>query len=166
MATKKSTSSKTAPRKAATKKSPAKVTLPACGIYTVPRGHVSLSVPPYWTLRQSTDDIRVDSEDAETSVVISSYQRNSTSVKLDAREYLKHFLQTAPVEGRVAAANNTARLASARFRDADGGYWQVRFISNLKTLVLATCYSNQPPTSRDGRTASLVIESIKLKARA
>ena len=66
----------------------------------------------------------------------------------------------------MAAANNTARLASARFRDADGGYWQVRFISNLKTLVLATCYSNQPPTSRDGRTASLVIESIKLKARA
>jgi hypothetical protein len=165
MATKKRTTVKTAPRKAA-KKSSGKITLPACGTYTVPRGHVSLCVPPYWTLRQSIDDIRVDAEDGETTVVLSSYQRNSDAVKLDAREYLKHFLQTAPVEGRVAAANNTARLASARFRDAEGGYWQVRFVSNSKTLVLATSHSNQPPASRDGRTATLVMESIQLKARA
>ena len=67
---------------------------------------------------------------------------------------------TQPVTG-----DTTKQRASARFRDEVGDNWFVRFISNGQTLLLATCHSNRPLTSRDGKTGVAVLDSIKLKAR-
>jgi hypothetical protein len=135
------------------------------GTYTVPRGHVSLAVPTFWNLRQTNDDVQVDSEASDTSVVVTAYHRNKGVPALDARDYLQHFLETAPIAGRVQSAGNSKQRASARFRDEEGDNWLVRFISNGKTLLLATCHTNRPLTSRDGRTGVAVLDSIKLKAR-
>jgi len=30
------------------------------GTYTVPRGHVSIAVPTFWTLRQTNDDLEIE----------------------------------------------------------------------------------------------------------
>ncbi len=49
---------------------------------------------------------------------------------LDARDYLKHFLDTAPVAGRLQTGDSSKQRASARFRDEEGDNWFVRFISN------------------------------------
>lgn len=135
------------------------------GTYTVPRGHVSLAVPPFWTLRQTNDDIEVESEASETTVVVTAYQRNEGWKALDARDYLTHFLETAPVKGRVQMGENTKRNATLRFRDEEGDNWLVRFISNGRTLLLGTCHSNRTLNSHEGRTGVAVLESIKLKAR-
>jgi hypothetical protein len=170
---------KTAPsRKAAKKTSTKKSTLAAAttptskakngfhpGTYIVPRGHVSIAVPTFWSLRQTNDDIQVESEASETTVIVTAYQRNADVKSLDARDYLKHFLDTAPVAGRLQTGDSTKQRASARFRDEEGDNWFVRFISNGQTLLLATCHSNRPLTSRDGKTGVAVLDSIKLKAR-
>ena len=135
------------------------------GTYIVPRGHVSIAVPTFWSLRQTNDDIQVESEASETTVIVSAYQRNQGVKSLDARDYLKHFLDTAPVAGRLQTGDSNKQKASARFRDEEGDNWFVRFISNGQTLLLATCHSNRPLTSREGKTGVAVLDSIKLKAR-
>ena len=135
------------------------------GIYIVPRGHVSIAVPTFWNLRQTNDDIQVESEASETSVIVTAYHRNAGVKPLDAREYLQHFLETAPVASRVQTGSGSRQQATARFRDPEGDNWFVRFLSNGETLLLATCHSNLPLTSRDGKTGVAVLESIKLKAR-
>ena len=135
------------------------------GTYIVPRGHVSIAVPTFWSLRQTNDDIQVESEASETTVIVTAYQRNADVKSLDARDYLKHFLDTAPVAGRLQTGDSSKQRASARFRDEEGDNWFVRFISNGQTLLLATCHSNRPLTSRDGKTGVAVLDSIKLKAR-
>jgi hypothetical protein len=135
------------------------------GTYIVPRGHVSIAVPTFWSLRQTNDDIQVESEASETTVVVTAYHRTDGVKPLDARDYLTHFLDTAPVAGRLQTGDSSRQQASARFRDEEGDNWFVRFISNGKTLLLATCHSNRPLTSRDGRTGVAVLDSITLKAR-
>ncbi len=135
------------------------------GTYFVPRGHVSVAVPTFWSLRQTNDDIQVESEASETTVIVTAYQRNAGVKSLDARDYLKHFLDTAPVAGRLQTGDSNRQRASARFRDEEGDNWFVRFISNGQTLLLATCHSNRPLTSREGRTGVAVLDSIHLKAR-
>ena len=116
-------------------------------------------------MRQTNDDIQVESEASETTVIVTAYQRNADVKSLDARDYLKHFLDTAPVAGRLQTGDSSKQRASARFRDEEGDNWFVRFISNGQTLLLATCHSNRPLTSRDGKTGVAVLDSIKLKAR-
>ncbi len=135
------------------------------GTYIVPRGHVSVAVPTFWSLRQTNDDIQVESEASETTVIVTAYQRNEGVKSLDARDYLKHFLDTAPVAGRLQTGDSTKQRASARFRDEEGDNWFVCFISNGQTLLLATCHSNRPLTSREGKTGVAVLDSIRLKAR-
>src|SRR6266487_3933221 len=135
------------------------------GTYIVPRGHVSVAVPTFWNLRQTNDDVQVESEASDTSVIVTAYHRNAGVKPLDARDYLQHFLETAPVAGRVQAGSGSKQQATARFRDPEGDNWFVRFISNGETLLLATCHSNLPLTSRDGRTGVAVLDSVKLKAR-
>jgi hypothetical protein len=171
---------KTAPSKKAAKKTSTKTSTQASakttasittkngfhpGTYIVPRGHVSIAVPTFWSLRQTNDDIQVESEASETTVIVTAYQRNADVKSLDARDYLKHFLDTAPVAGRLQTGDSSKQRASARFRDEEGDNWFVRFISNGQTLLLATCHSNRPLTSRDGKTGVAVLDSIKLKAR-
>ena len=153
----------TASAKTSTKKSKTNGFHP--GTYIVPRGHVSIAVPTFWSLRQTNDDVQVESEASETTVIVTAYQRNDGVKALDARDYLKHFLDTAPVAGRLQTGDTTKQRASARFRDEEGDNWFVRFISNGQTLLLATCHSNRPLTSREGKTGVAVLDSIKLKAR-
>jgi hypothetical protein len=126
---------------------------------------VSIAVPTFWSLRQTNDDIQVESEASETTVIVTAYQRNPDVKSLDARDYLKHFLDTAPVAGRLQTGDSNKQRASARFRDEEGDNWFVRFISNGQTLLLATCHSNRPLTSREGKTGVAVLDSIKLKTR-
>ena len=135
------------------------------GTYIVPRGHVSIAVPTFWNLRQTNDDVQVESEASETTVIVTAYQRNAGVKSLDARDYLQHFLETAAVTGRVRTGVGSKRQASAQFRDEEGDNWHVRFLSNGETLLLATCHSNLPLTSRDGKTGVAVLDSIRLKAR-
>jgi hypothetical protein len=171
---------KTAAAKKAAKKTPTKTSSRASaksptskttnngfhpGTYIVPRGHVSIAVPTFWSLRQTNDDVQVESEASETTVIVTAYQRNEDVKALDARDYLKHFLDTAPVAGRLQTGDSSKKRASARFRDEEGDNWFVRFISNGQTLLLATCHSNRPLTSREGKTGVAVLDSIKLKAR-
>jgi hypothetical protein len=135
------------------------------GTYIVPRGHVSIAVPPFWSLRQTNDDLQVESEASETTVIVSAYHRNRGIKPLDARDYLRHFMENAPLSGRAQAVGGSRRDASARFRDQEGDHWFVRFLSNGDTLLLGTCHSNRPRNSREARTGVAVLESIKLKAR-
>jgi hypothetical protein len=127
---------------------------------------VSIAVPTFWSLRQTNDDVQVESEASETTVIVTAYQRNEGVKALDARDYLQHFLDTAPVAGRLQTGDSTKQHATARFRDEEGDNWFVRFLSNGQTLLLATCHSNRPLTSREGKTGVAVLESIKLKARS
>jgi hypothetical protein len=164
----KKTSAKTSAKTPAVKTSTPKTTKNGFhpGTYTVPRGHVSIAVPTFWSLRQTNDDVQVESEASETTVIVTAYQRNEGVKALDARDYLKHFLDTAPVAGRLQTGDSTKQHATARFRDEEGDNWFVRFLSNGQTLLLATCHSNRPLTSREGKTGVAVLESIKLKARS
>jgi hypothetical protein len=135
------------------------------GTYTVPRGHVSIAVPTHWTLQQSNDDLQVESEQSETTVIVTAYQRTAGVKQLDARDYLEHFLETAPAAKQLKRLEVSKLKAGARFRDEEGDNWLVSFLTNGKTLLLATCHSNRPWNSHEGRTGIAVLDSIKLKAR-
>ncbi len=135
------------------------------GVYTVPRGHVSVAVPPFWTLRQTNDDLEIEAPSETTSVIVTAFQQDKTTGPLDARDFLKRFMQTAPSAGRGRVEKGTRHKASARFRDPEGDHWRVVFLSNGKTLLLATCNTSAPLISREARTGAEVLDSLKLKLR-
>ncbi len=165
MATKKSSartkraSAKTAP---APKKAVAK-NGKALGMYTVPRGHVTIAVPPFWTLRQTNEDLEVEAPTSSTSVIVTVFQRSKDSGPLDARVYLEHFLETAPHNGRAKVVNGSKLRAAARYKDPEGDNWNVLFLTNGETLLLGTCNSSLPATNKEAKTGLTVLESLTLK---
>jgi len=155
---KSSTQTKTQQRRAARKRSKP-------GVYTVPRGHVSIAVPPFWTLRQTNDDLEIEAPSKGASVIVTAFKHDRAAGPSDARDFLARFLETAPRNGRTRVAKGTRQKATASYRDPDGDSWQVMFLSNGKTLLMATCNITGQLTGREARTGVQVLESLKLKAR-
>jgi hypothetical protein len=151
--------------KSATKsksRKPAKLT---AGTYTVPRGHVSLSIPPFWTLRQTNEDLEVEAPSGATSVIVTAFQRNGRSQPLDAREYLNHFLETVPKNSRLQRDHGTKQRAIARYKDPDGDYWQVAFVTDGATLLLATCNTSFSTTNKEAKTGLQVLDSVTIRKK-
>jgi hypothetical protein len=97
-------------------------------------------------------------------VIVTAFKQDKTTGPLDARDFLKRFMQTAPSNGRSKVEKGTRQKASANFRDPEGDHWRVMFLSNGKTLLLATCNTSAPLVSREARTGAEVLESLKLKS--
>lgn len=135
------------------------------GTYTVARGHVSIGVPPFWAFRQTNEDIEIDSPTGNTSLIVTAYQKDHSVKSLDAREYLAHFLESAPKESRVKREEGTKARAAARYRDQDGHSWYVEFVTNGKTLLLAEVSAAGPLTGREAKTAIAALQSLKLKKK-
>lgn len=148
-------------RKSSAKKPGTRISV--AGTYTVPRGHVSISVPPFWTLRQTNDDVEVEAPSGSTSVIVTAFKRNKGFRALDAREYLQHFLETAPRNGGLKRTPGTRQRAQARYKDTEGDNWTVGFVADGSTLLLATCSTSLPATHREAKTGISVLESIRLK---
>ena len=132
------------------------------GIYHTPKGNVSIGIPAFWTLRQTNDDLEVESPTGKTSVVVTAFQRDNGFAKLDAREYLNRFLQTAPVKGKPVGEESERAIARSRFRDLEGDSWRVAFLTDGDTLLLATLNSTLPSRNQEWRTGGGVLESITL----
>jgi hypothetical protein len=133
------------------------------GIYVTPNGNVSLGIPTFWTLRQTNDDLEVESPSRKTSVIVTAFRREKGVAKLDAREYLKHFLQSASIKGRVQAGKRTPSRAQSRFRDSEGDHWQIDVLTNGDTLLLATLNSNLPLRSQEARVGADILRALTLK---
>ncbi len=136
---------------------------PALGVYTVAKKHVSIGVPTFWSLRQTNDDVQLLSPSGDTSVIVSAYERNGAG-RLDAREYLQHFLETAPHAKRTQFGGASKGEASARFRDPEGNSWYVKFVTNGKVLLLAELSVAGPLTGREARTGVAVVDSLLLRS--
>ncbi len=135
------------------------------GVYTSPNGNVSIGVPAFWSLRQTNDDLEVEAPSGHTSVIVTAFQRQPDFERLDAREYMQHFLETANSNGRPRLDNGTKQRASSRFRDVDGDNWEVMFLTNGNTLLLATCNSSEPRTGKEAKAGLGVLNSLKLKGK-
>ncbi len=146
------------PSKAKSRK-PAKL---SAGTYTVPRGHVSIAVPAFWTLRQTNEDLEIEAPSGATSIIVTAFQRNGRTQTLDAREYLDHFLETAPKNGRLHRDRGTKQRAAARYRDPDGDHWEVAFVTDGVTLLLATCNTTFPTTNKEAKTGFQVLDSLTI----
>ncbi len=134
----------------------------SAGTYTVPRGHVSIAVPAFWTLRQTNDDLELEAPSGATSVIVTAFQRDGRNPSLDAREYLGHFLETAPKNGRLQRDRGTKHRATARYKDTEGDHWEVAFVTDGATLLLATCNTTFPTTNKEARTGFQVLESVTI----
>lgn len=161
--TKKKSTRSTARKKSIPQKTARKNTQKlSAGTYTVPRGHVSLAVPTFWTLRQTNDDLEVEAPSGSTSVIVTAFQRNGDFSSLDARKFMEHYLETAPHNGRVKADKGTKQKSRVRYKDPEGDNWEVVFVTNGDTLLLATCNSSFSPTNKEVKTGLQVLDSIKL----
>ena len=135
------------------------------GSYLTPRGNVTVGIPSFWTLRQTNDDLEVESPSGETSVIVTAFHRTDGSDRLDAREYLESFLRTAPVKGRPTVEKIGRGRALTRFRDVENEYWQVEFLTDGETLLLATMNSSLSARSQEARVGSQVLSTLSLKAK-
>lgn len=135
------------------------------GSYLTPRGNVTVGIPSFWTLRQTNDDLEVESPSGETSVIVTAFHRTDGSGRLDARKYLEGFLRTAPVKGRPAVEKIGRGRVVTRFRDGEGEFWQVEFLTDGETLLLATMHSSQSARSQEARVGSQVLATLNLKAK-
>ncbi len=149
---KKATSSKTSGRK--------KTSGFHGGSYVTPKGNVTIGIPAFWTLCQTNDDLEVESPSRKTSVVVTAFQRENGVAKLDAREYLEHFLQSASMKGRADAGKSGPAHAQSRFRDLEGDHWQIEVLTNGDTLLLATLNSSLPPRSQEPRVGAEILRTI------
>jgi hypothetical protein len=120
-------------------------------------------VPPFWTLRQTNDDLQIEAPSGATSVIVTAFKHEKAGGAPDARDFLARFLQTAPRNGRTTIEKGSRQQAVARYRDTDGDHWQIMFLTNGKTLLMATCSSSGPLTGREARTGVEVLASLKLK---
>jgi hypothetical protein len=130
------------------------------GRYVTPNGNVSLGIPTFWTLRQTNDDLEVESPSRKTSVIVTAFRREKGVAKLDAREYLKYFLQSASIKGRVLAGKLTSSRAQSRFRDSEGDHWQIDVLTNGDTLLLATLNTSLPLRSQEPRVGTEILGTI------
>lgn len=151
--------------RSATKSKSRKPAKLSAGTYTVPRGHVSLAVPPFWTLRQTNEDLEVEAPSGATSVIVTAFQRNGRSQPLDAREYLNHFLETAPKDGHLKRDHGTRQRATARYKDPDGDSWQVAFVTDGATLLLATCNTSLAVSNKEAKTGFQVLDSVTIRKK-
>ncbi len=135
----------------------------SAGTYTVPKGHVSIAVPAFWTLRQTNEDLEVEAPSGATSVIVTAFKRDKDFPSLDAREYLEHYLENAPRNGRLKVDRGTKQKAVATFRDTEGDSWKVVFLSNGNTLLLATCNTSLPAAHKEAKAGEKVLGSIRLK---
>lgn len=95
-------------------------------------------------------------------MIVTAFQRKGVKT-LDAREYLAHFLETAPKNRGLKRGPGTRTRATANYKDPEGDYWNVAFIANTNTLLLATCNTSMPTKHREAKTGISVMESIRLK---
>lgn len=135
------------------------------GSYVTPKGNVTIGVPAFWTLRQTNDDLEVESPSCKTSVIVTAFQRDNGVAKLDAREYLRHFLESAPIKGRPGARKGGPSRAQSRFRDPEGDHWEIEVLSNGDTLLLATLNSSLPPRSQELKIGSGILGTITLNGK-
>jgi hypothetical protein len=134
------------------------------GSYLTPGGNVSLGIPSFWTLRQTNDDLEVESPSGKTSVIVTAFHRTNGGGKLDARYYLESFLRTAPVKGRANLEKNGHGRAISRFRDVEGDHWQVEFLTDGDTLLMATMNTSLSARSQEAHVGSQVLATLNLKA--
>lgn len=132
------------------------------GSYLTPGGNVSLGIPSFWTLRQTNDDLEVESPSGKTSVIVTAFHRTNGAGKLDARYYLESYLRTAPVKGRAIVEKNGHNRAISRFRDAEGDHWQVEFLTDGETLLLATMNTSLSVRSQEAKVGSQVLATLSL----
>ncbi len=135
------------------------------GSYVTPKGNVSIGIPAFWTLRQTNDDLEVESPSRKTSVVVTAFQRENGVAKLDARQYLEHFLQSASMKGRPDGGKTGPARAQSRFRDPEGDHWQIEVLTNGDTLLLATLNSSLPPRSQEPRVGAEILRTITINGK-
>jgi hypothetical protein len=155
-------SSGKAPRKSSGKK---KAKAFHGGSYLTPKGNVTIGIPAFWTLRQTNDDLEVESPSCKTSVIVTAFQRENGVAKLDARQYLEHFLESASMKRSPGTGKSGPSRAQSRFRDPEGDYWQVQVLTNGDTLLLATLSSSLPPHSKEPRVGAEILGTIRLNGK-
>jgi hypothetical protein len=133
------------------------------GIYTAPRGNVSIAVPTFWVFRQTNDDLQLVSPSGDVSLIVNAYSGNNGSARIDARQNLEHLLASAPKQSRVKRDTATTKRAGARYKDTDGTSWCVEFITDGKLLLLAEVSSTAALTNPEAKTALTALGSIKIK---
>lgn len=136
------------------------------GSYTTTRGTMKIMVPPFWTMRQTNEDLEIHAPSGKTAVYVTSYAGNGTSHKHDAREYLRTFLSNAQIAGRATIKEIGKLRAEARYRDPDGDHWVLSFLTNGKRMLLATCNTNLPSRNEEATTGVEVIQSISFGKRS
>jgi len=130
------------------------------GSYTTTRGTMTIMVPPFWTMRQTNEDLEIHAPSGKTAVYVTSYVGNGTSHKHDAREYLKTFLSNAQIAGRAKVEEVGKSRAEARYKDPDGDHWVLSFLTNGKRMLLATCNTSMPSRHEEATSGVRVIQSI------
>ena len=135
------------------------------GSYVTPKGNVTIGIPAFWTLRQTNDDLEVESPSCKTSVIVTAFQRENGVAKLNARQYLEHFLKSASMKGHPDVGKSGPSHAQSRFRDPEGDHWQIQVLTDGDTLLLATLNSNLPPRSKEPRLGVEILGTIKLNGK-
>jgi hypothetical protein len=135
------------------------------GSYVTPKGNVSIGIPAFWTLRQTNDDLEVESPSCKTSVIVTAFHRDNGVAKLDAREYLQHFLQSASMKGQADTRKSGPSRAQSRFRDPEGDHWQIEVLTNGDTLLLATLNSSLHPRSQEPRVGAEILATITINGK-
>jgi hypothetical protein len=133
------------------------------GIYTVPRGDVSVPVPAFWGFRQTNDDLQLVAPSGDVSVIITAYAKSNGMRSLDSRESLEYLLASAPNLSKLKREPATKKRAGARYVDADGNSWWVEFITNGKTLLLGEVSSTGPLRGPEAKAAVKILQDLKLK---
>ena len=161
----KKSSAKTPKKNAASSKTRKKAGGFHGGSYVTPKGNVTIGIPAFWTLRQTNDDLEVESPSCKTSVIVTAFQRENGVARLDAREYLEHFLHSASMTGRPNGGKSGPSRAQSRFRDPEGDHWQIEVLTNGDTLLLATLNSSLPPRSQEPRVGAEILRTIRLNGK-
>lgn len=133
------------------------------GIYTVPKGNVSIAVPAFWMFRQTNDDLQLIAPSGDVSLIVNAYSGNNHGSKLDAREHLDHLLASAPKQSRIKREKASNKRAAARYKDADGTSWCVEFVTDGKLLLLAEISSTGTLTTPEAKTALSALATLKIK---
>ena len=133
------------------------------GVYTVPRGNVSIAIPAFWVFRQTNDDLQLVSPSGDVSLIVNAYSGNHNNGTLDARQSLEHLLASAPKGSRIKRDSASKKRAAARYKDSDGTSWCVEFITDGKLLLLAEISSTGTLTTPEAKTALTALNSIGIK---
>jgi hypothetical protein len=132
------------------------------GLYESELRRLSVSIPLRWFVQEIEEQIEIQSELEDVSVIISSFTKTDNG-SIDVVVQLQRFLDSANPKSRAEINKIDNNKVYAEYRDVDDAMWYVVVQAKRQRFLLVTCNTGEKPSLENFKVGREVADSVKIK---